>query len=64
MSDDEGDGEDPPSNDYTGYTEYKCFFISKLWIEREKHTDTDYDMTDWMLCAIPHIREDLLKIQI
>ena len=64
MSEDKSDEEDSISNDYTEYLEYICFFISKLWIEREKHTDTDYDMTDWMLCAIPHIREDLLKIQI
>ena len=26
-----------------------------------KHINTDYAVTSWMLCIIPHIREDLFK---
>ena len=32
-----------------------------MWNEREKHTDTDYSVTGWMLCVITHIREDCFK---
>ena len=38
------------------------FFISKLCIEREKHINTDYDVTGCMLCVITHIREDVFNI--
>ena len=32
-----------------------------MWNEREEHTNTDYALTGWMLCVIPHIREDIFK---
>ena len=54
MSDDESDEEESISNDI-------CFFISSLWNERGKHINTDYAVTGWMLCVIPHIREDVFK---
>ena len=61
MSDDESDEEDSISNDCTLYSENICFEISSLWNEREKHTNTYYYITGWVLCVIPHIREDLFK---
>ena len=27
----------------------------------EEHINTDYAVTGWMLCVIPHIREDVFK---
>ena len=32
-----------------------------MWNRRDKHIDTDYSVTGWMLCVIPHIREDVFK---
>ena len=32
-----------------------------MWIERAKHISTDYAVTDWMLCVITNIREDILN---
>ena len=61
MSDDESDEEDSLSNYYTEYSDHICFVISKLWIEIEKHVNTDYAVTGWILCVIPHIREDVFK---
>ena len=63
MSDDESDEEESSSNDFTDYSEILCFVISKLWIEEEKHINTDYAVTGWVLCVIPHIKKDVLKIQ-
>ena len=56
MSDEESDEEDSISNDCTLYSEKNCFVISSLWYEREKHSNTDYAVTGWMLYVIPHIR--------
>ena len=56
MSDDESDEEESISNYFTLYSENICFVISSLWNEREKYINTDYAVTGWMLCAIPHIR--------
>ena len=61
ISDDKSDEEESISNDCTLYSENICFGIFRLWNEREKHFNTDYALTGWMLCAIPHIREDVFK---
>ena len=37
------------------------FFVSSLWDEMEKHTNTDNAVTGWMLGVIPHIRKDVFK---
>ena len=29
--------------------------------KREEHINTDYAVTGWMLCVLPHIREDVFK---
>ena len=56
MSDDESDEEDSISNYCTLYSGKKIV-ISNLWNERKKNINTDYAVTGWMLCVIPHIRE-------
>ena len=61
MSDDESDEEESISNYCTLYYENNAFFISSFCNEREKHINTDYAVTVWMLCVIPHIREDFFK---
>ena len=60
-SDDEIDEEESTSYNCTLYSENICFVVSSLWNEREKHTDTDYSVTGWMLCVITHIREYVFK---
>ena len=59
---DESDEEESISNYCTSYSGNICFVISNLWNKREKHIKTDYAVTGWMLCLIPHIREYLFKI--
>ena len=64
-SDDESDKDDPTvptSKDSMLYSENICYVISNLWNKRKKHINTDYAVTGWMLCVIPHIREDVFKI--
>ena len=61
MSDDESDEEESTSNDFTLYSENICFFISILRNKREEHINTDYAVTGWILCVLPHIREDVFK---
>ena len=61
MSDDKSDEEESTSKNLTLYYENICFVISSLWNKREEHINTDYSVTGWMLCVIPHIREDIFK---
>ena len=56
MYDDKSDEEESSSNDYTEYSDNISFDISKLWIKIDKHINTDYYVTGWMLCVIPIIR--------
>ena len=58
MSDDQSDEEESISKDSILYYENICFVISILWNKMEAHINTDYAVTGWMLCVIPHIRED------
>ena len=60
---DESNEEESISNYFTLHYENICFVISNLWNEREKNINTDYSVTGWMLCVIPHIREDVFRIQ-
>ena len=60
-SDDESDEEDSSSNYYTEYSDNMVLFVSKWWNEREKHINTDYTVTGWMLYIILHIRDYVLK---
>ena len=61
MSDDKSDEEESISKNLTLYSENICFVIFRLWNKREEHINTDYAVTSWMLCVIPHIREDVFK---
>ena len=56
ISDDESDEEESISNYCTLYSENICFVVSSLWNKRNKHINTDYSVTGWVLCVIPHIR--------
>ena len=58
-SDDKSGEEEPKLKDSILYYENICFVISNLWNKREEHINTDYAVTGWILCVIPHIREDL-----
>ena len=60
-SDYESDEEESISNDCTLYSENIFFVVSSLWNEREKHINSDYSVTFWMLFVIPRIREDVFK---
>ena len=31
--------------------------VCKLWQKRQLHINTDFSVTGWMLCVIPHIRK-------
>ena len=62
MYDGESDEEESMSNDFTLYSEKICSLIFSLCNEREKHINTDCAITGWMLCVIPHIREDIFKM--
>ena len=55
-SDDESYEEEPTVKDSILYSKYIYFVISNLWNKREEHINTDYAVTGWMLCVIPHIR--------
>ena len=61
-SDDKSDEDEPTvptSKDSMLYSENICYFISNLWNKGEEHINTDYAVTDWMSCVIPHSREDV-----
>ena len=60
-SDDKSDEEEPTVKDSIFYSENICFVISNLWNKREEHINTNYAVTGWMLCLIPHIREYVFK---
>ena len=32
-----------------------------MFNEGDKHINTDYTLTGWILCVLPHIGKDLLK---
>ena len=61
MYDDKSDEGESISKNLTLYSENICFVISRLWNKREEHINTEYSMAGWMLCVIPHIRENLFK---
>ena len=52
----------PTPKDSILYSEIICNVISNLWNKREEYINTNYAVTGWMLCVIPHIREDVFKM--
>ena len=61
MSGDKSDEEQSISENLTLYYENICIVISSLRNIRKEHINTDYAVTGWMLCVIPHIRGDVFK---
>ena len=57
----ESDEDESISNNLTLYSKNICFVISSLWKKREENINTDYAVNGWILCVIPHIREDVFK---
>ena len=37
------------------------FLICNYWSKREAQINTDYDVTGWMLCVIPHIYNGVIN---
>ena len=58
---DKSDEETSISNEYTEYSDNIRFVISNFWNQIGKRINTYYAVTGWMLCVIPHIREDVFK---
>ena len=50
------DTDDPDSND-SDMLEILSFSVFKLFQKRQLHINTDFSVTGWMLCVIPHIRK-------
>ena len=49
-------GTDDPESIYSDKLEILSFSLCKLWQNRKLYTNTDFSVTGWMLCVIPHIR--------
>ena len=49
--------DDPDSSD-SDMLESLSFSVCNLWQKRQLHINTDFVVTGWTLCAIPHIRKD------
>ena len=59
--DDESDEEESISNYCTTYSDNICFVISKFWNKRDKHINTYYSVTGWMLYVITKIKKNVFK---
>ena len=51
-------GTDDPESIDSDMLESLSFSVCKLWQKRQLHINTDFAVTGWMLCVIPHIRKD------
>ena len=51
------DTDDPESVD-SDMLEILSFSVCKLWEKTQLHINTDFSVTRWMLCVIPHIHKD------
>ena len=49
---------DGPEISDSDMLESLSFSVCKLWQKRQLHINTDFSVTGWMLCVIPHIRKD------
>ena len=43
---------------YSNLLESLSFSVCKIWQKRQLHINTNFVVTGWMLCVIPHIRKD------
>ena len=55
---DENIGTDDPESIDSDTLESLSFSVCKLWHKRQLHINTDFSVTGWMLCVIPHICKD------
>ena len=60
-SDDKSDEEESISKYCTFYSDSIFFVVSSFFNEREKHSNTDYAVTGWILYVITHIRKYFFK---
>ena len=51
------DTNDPGTSD-SDMLESLSSTVRNLWQKRQLHINTDFALTGWMLCVIPHIRKD------
>ena len=49
---------DDPDSSNSDMLEILSFSVCRLWQKRQLHINTDFAVTGWMLCVIPHIRKD------
>ena len=49
---------DDPDTSYSDMLESLRSSVCNLWQKRQLHINTDFAVTGWMLCVIPHIRKD------
>ena len=62
-SDDKNDEEKSLSNDYTEFSDHIYSIISNVCNQIEKHINTDYAVTGWMLFVFPQISKDVSNAQ-
>ena len=55
--DEENIGTDDPEINDSDTLESLSFSVCKLWHKRQLHRNTDFAVTGWMLCFIPHIHK-------
>ena len=49
---------DGPDSSDSDMLESLSFSVCKLWQNRQLHINTDFSVTGWMICFIPHICKD------
>ena len=53
--DEENIDTDVPDSSDSDLLEILSYSVCKLWKKRKLHINTDFAVTGWMLCVIPHI---------
>ena len=48
---------DPESSD-SDMSEILSYLVCKYWYKKELNINTDFALTGWLLCVIPHIIKD------
>ena len=48
---------DGPESSDSDMLEILSFSVCKLWQKRQLHINTDFSVTGWILCVIPHIHK-------
>ena len=53
-------GTDVPESIDSDKLEFLSFSVCKLWQKRKLHINTDFSVTGWIICVIPHICKDAI----